>query len=102
MNPEELTPEEKEQLADISLLVGRRFVSQSGNVAHVERIAPGFVGIRWSGEPHNRQDEIDFDNWAESILESATGEKVDSFSSGEDRESLDQALIRWRESIRKR
>lgn len=96
-----LTDAEKEQIANVQPLLGRHFVASSGNVATVDRepLGPGFVGIRWSEDPHTLADEREFDEWAAAIISSEQG-PTDFFSSGEDRENLAEAVERWRKTLK--
>lgn len=54
--------------ANIDSLAGRHFVSKSGNVAYVRRLAHGAIRVDWDDFPQSAEDEAEFVAWAESVL----------------------------------
>lgn len=82
--------------ANIDPLVGRHFVSSSGSVAHIKRLAHGVIQVNWAcsyDEEIAAKDEAEFEEWARGILGPVT---VSSFSNrSNDDESERQALRAW-------
>jgi hypothetical protein len=53
--------------ADVSPLVGRRFVTTSDNTGRIERIEEGATRFVWKRKP-SEQDIAEFTEWVQSVL----------------------------------
>lgn len=83
--------------ANIDPLVGRHFVSKSGKVCRIERLAEGAIRVVWKGRPedHSREDELEFMQWVESIL----GRIQPTMHRG--RQGEQEWLRRWQQDAKK-
>lgn len=76
---------------NIDPLVGRHFISQSGNLCEVKRLGTGAMRAEWEVHP-SEHDQNEFAAWAQSIV----GAFEETRSVGLERET--EALNRWRKS----
>lgn len=55
-------------LANLDPLVGRHYVTRSGNVATISRIGKAAIRINWSRWPYSPEDMEEFGEWASSVV----------------------------------
>jgi len=87
-------------IADVSPIIGRHFVSSSGNVAHASRLGPGGLKVAWKDKP-TEKDTSEFDIWAVSIIRSASpGDEIHAHSqTGKNGAEASAAYEAWRKTL---
>jgi len=87
-------------IADVSPIIGRHFVSSSGNVAHASRLGPGGLKVAWQNKP-TEKDTSEFDIWALSIIQSASpGDELHAHSEIDKSSAEASAAYKaWRKTV---